>query len=125
MNKQYIYKILYYICFASVIFTWIGIISVPLSEIQIDINLLLGVINLILTIIFIIKSIKTKLENVNLLFPIIYLIFTIIVVILMLIMNNKLIIPYIHFNYYGTIILFNYLLLNIYSVLSCFKTKNN
>lgn len=124
MDKSRIFKILYYICFISVTFTWI-VISTALLENGVNGNLLLEVANVVLTIIFIIKSIKNKLENVNLLFPIICLVFLIMVVVLMLIMNNKLIFPYIHFNYYGTIILFNYLLLNIYSVISCFNIKGN
>lgn len=124
MNKSCLFKILYYLSF--LLFILILIFASPLyMDGEGIINVLVVLINILLTIIFIIKSIKIKLENVNLIFPLIYLIFLGIVVILVFSMNNKLILKNIHFNYYGTIVLFNYLLLNLYSVLSCFKSKSN
>ena len=124
MNKSCAFKILYYISFFLFILICLGISSVYLDT-RLAINLILGIANILLTIIFIIKSKSKKIEDVNITFPITYLIFLVIVVILMFVMNKKLIFPYIHFSYYKMIILFNYLLLNIYSVLSCFKSKNN
>lgn len=119
MNKSCIFKILYYVCFAFFLYMFLGIFNLN------ALAMILGVLNIVLTIIFILKSIKKKLENVNLLFPISYLIFVIVVVILMFFMNDKLIIPYIHISYYGTLIMFNYLLMNVYSVLSCLNGKHN
>ena len=126
MNKSLSFKVLYYICFGFTIATWIiaskSVNTLGLS-IEIGIAPILGLLNLILVIIFSVKSIKNKLENVNILFPIIYLLFLIIVIILALIMNNKLMIPNIHYGYYISFILFNYLLLNIYAILSFPKSS--
>lgn len=122
MNKSRNFKKNYYICFLLSTFVMLGGVQSVLGG---KINLLLGIINAILVIIFSIKSMKKKLKNVNVLFPIFYMIFLILMILLMFVMNNKLVLPYIHFNYYGALILINYLLLNIYSVLSCFTNKNN
>ena len=126
MNKSLIFKILYYVSFILTTIIWLYI-SRLIDKFDLDIktfsNSLLGIINLVLIIIFSIKLLKHKLEKVNILFPIIYLIFSIIVMIISFIMNNKLVIPYIHFNYYVSFILFNYFLLNVYSVLSLEKIK--
>ena len=124
MNNSNLYKILYYICIIPFIYLFLDS-YIFVYESNLSINLLLGIINFILIIFFSIKSFKYKLKNINILFPLFHLIFSTIVIILMFIMNNKLIIPYIHFDYYETFILFNYLLLNIYSVLSFYKRKNN
>lgn len=124
MNKPLVFKILYYICFLFSMFIWIyasNLIDIYAIDIRTFANTIFGILNLILVIIFIIKSFKTKLNNANILFPIVYLIFSIIVVVLAFIMNSKLIIPYIHFSYYISFILFDYLLLNLYSVLSIYK----
>lgn len=126
MNKSLIFKILYYVSFILTTIIWLYI-SRLIDKYDLDIktfsNTLLGIINLVLIIIFSIKLLKYKLEKVNILFPIIYLIFSIIVMIISFIMNNKLVIPYIHFNYYVSFVLFNYFLLNAYSVLSLEKIK--
>ena len=119
MNRSCIFKILYYICFALFLYIFLGIFNSN------AVAIIFGIINVILTIVFILKSIKKKLENIKLLFPVSYLIFVIVDFILMFVMNDKLIIPYIHISYYGTLIMFNYLLLNIYSVLSCLNGKHN
>ena len=124
MNKSTIFKILYYICFVVTLFIWIyasKVIDVYAIDIRTTSNSILGIINLIFIIIFSIKVFKNKLKNTNILFPIIYLIFSIIVVIISFIMNSKLVISYIHFSYYVSFILFNYLLLNLYSILSIHK----
>ena len=124
MNKSIVFKVLYYICFVVTLFIWIyasKVIDVYAIDIRTTSNSILGIINLIFIIIFSIKVFKNKLKNTNKLFPIIYLIFSIIVVIISFIMNSKLVIPYIHFSYYVSFILFNYLLLNLYSILSIHK----
>ena len=124
MNNSKIFKILSYICLILTILISF-LISQPITvyslEIIIPFNLILLVINLLLAIIFIIKTFKKKLNNVNIFFPIIYLVFMIVVIGIVIIINNRLFIPYIHFNYYFTFVLFNYLLLNIYSVISIKK----
>lgn len=127
MNKSPIFKILYYICFIVTLFIWISaskVIDVYAIDIRTGSNSILGILNLVFVIIFSIKIFKNKLKNTNILFPIIYLIFSILVVIISFIMNNKLVIPYIHFSYYVSFILFNYLLLNLYSILSINKNSN-
>lgn len=124
MNNQKTFKILYYVAFAVTILIYF-LSSQPItifgSGMLIPLNFILGVICLILVLIFTIKAKKKKLNNVNILFPISYLLFLIIVSIIAVLLNSKLVIPYIHYNYYISFILINYLLLNIYSVLSISK----
>ena len=125
MNKPIAFKLLYYICFLFSVFIWFSTSNL-ISEygtVRTSANVILGIVNLVLVIIFTIKLTKNKLEKVNIMFPIIHLIFSIIVVIIALIINNKLIFPYIHYSYYLSFILFNYVLLNIYSVLLFDKNK--
>lgn len=127
MNKTTIYNILYYVCFVISILIWFGTKSV-ITDFGTDIgtytNLFLGIINIILVIIFSLKLIKKRIDKVNILFPVSYLLFCIIVIIICFIMNTKLIIPYIQFSYYIGFILFNYILLNVYSILSLNKSKS-
>ena len=124
MNKSKIFIILYYLClilsiglvmYSSSLMTEFGV------SIWEDITSGFVFLNIILVLIFSLGLIKRKLKNINIIFPIIYLIFMALVVILMFIINNKLIMPYIHFDYYISFILFDYLLLNLYSVLSIYK----
>jgi len=85
---------------------------------------ILVILNLILFIIFTILIIKKRKLNIkSLIFPISYIIFLGIVFGLSLLFNNKVVVPYIHFAYYQTFILIDYLLLNIYSLLCL--TKND
>lgn len=128
MNKSIIFKILYYICFVFSVLIWIGAFN-SVNQFGIGIrtssNVILGILNLLLVIIFSIKLIKNKLENANILFPIFHLIFMIIITTLSILMNDKLVIPYIQYGYYISFILFNYLLLNVYSVFSLNKKKES
>lgn len=124
MKNSNIYKVLYYLCLIPFIYIFIESYTTIYNG-EFSINIILGIINFLLILFFLIKSFKYKLKNINIMFPIIYLIFSIIVFILMFIMNNNLIISYIHFDYYESFILVNYLLLNIYSSLSFCKRKNN
>lgn len=124
MNNSKVFKILSYICLVLTILISFLIaqpITVYSLEMVIPINLILLVINCIMAIIFIIKTLKKEINNVNILFPITYLVFVMVVIGIAVIINNKLFIPYIHFNYYFTFVLFNYLLLNIYSLISIKK----
>ncbi|MBQ9072741.1 MAG: hypothetical protein IJY25_06250 [Bacilli bacterium] len=128
MNNKTIYKILYYICFILSLYIWFSIsnlVNIFGIGTKTTINVLLGIVNLILVVVFSINLIKKKLDNINIIFPIIHLIFSILVIIIAIIMNNKLIIPNIHFSYYMSFILFNYMLLNLYSVLSFSKRIYN
>lgn len=111
------YLILYYICFLSTL-----LFSILTTSIF-NISTLLLTINILISFIFTYLIIKyKKLQIKNLLFPISYIIFFIIILILCFLFNNKVLIEYIHFQYYQLFILINFLLLNIYSVLSI-KTK--
>lgn len=75
-------------------------------------------IHLVAMIILCILLVKNKFENVNILIPILYLIFLAAIILVMFLFNSKLIISYIHFDYYLNFVLFNYVLLNLYSILS-------
>ena len=115
MKSPKVYKTLYYI---SLIFTMmLSLVIIHLKELMLISNGLFG-INIILVIIFSLSLTNKKLNNVNNLFPILYLTFLAIIMIETILYNPKLIIPYIHFDYFITFILFDYLLLNIYSFLS-------
>ena len=127
MNKITIYKILYYICFIISILIWFGTKSIIKdfgTYIGTYTNSFYAIINIVLVIIFSLKLIKKRLDKVNILFPVFYIIFCIIVTIICFIMNTKLVVPYIQFSYYIGFILFNYILLNIYSILSLNKSKS-
>lgn len=114
MHNQKIYKILYYLCFVLTIIPFVIVQKTP-------VNLILGIINAILFIVFIIKLRTKKLSKANILLPIIYLLFVSFVMIISIIVNEKLIIPFLFIAYYFQLVLFNYILLNIYSIVSLQK----
>lgn len=119
MNNSKSYKILYYLCFILNIFIhFILIRNSVLFEGYLS-SIILGFINLILVLLFSYLLIKKKeINNTNILFPILFLVFSIIVIIIMFLFNSRLMIPYIHYNYYISFIGINYILLNVYSLLS-------
>ena len=132
------YLIIYYICFVITIliigfsnYNFISITTmspdgkyVPGIFESILSGGLLYYLNVVLVLIFTFLIIKNKKLNVkNLLLPIAYIIFTIMVFGICFLFNNRVMIPYIQFNYYSKFILIGYLLLNIYSILSI-KFKN-
>ena len=89
------------------------------------IYILLHLINFILFAIFTIRlAINKKVEKVSILFPISYIVFICILYLIGFFFDKKLIIPMIEYIYYNTFILLDYLLLNIYSVLSIKKKKS-
>ena len=126
MNSKKLYSILYYISLLlSISFYVITKVQVSNNLLYISLSELSHIIiliNVILVTIFTLLLMKRSLEKVNILFPITYILFTIIVLTVCILFNNRLIIPYIHYSYYIQFILINYLLLNVYSVLS-FKNK--
>ena len=121
MNNIKLYKILYYICFIVSILLCI-FSNKYITYFDVDnitfVSDLLIFINIVLIILFSVNLFRKKLNKVTNLFPIIYLVFLIIISTLAIVMNNKLILPYIHYGYYLSFILFNYVLLNLYSILS-------
>lgn len=77
-----------------------------------------------LVLIFTFLIIKKRELNVkNLLLPFAYIMFVIIVFGICFLFNDKVMLPYIHVNYYSKFILIGYLLLNIYYIFSI-KFKN-
>ena len=128
-NKKYV--VLYYISFvltlAFAIFSslkYSEIVSINSDTSWIS-NLsenILGIINLVLVIIFTAMLIrKKKIEKETVLFPVIYLCYFLIVVVLCFLFNSKVIISYMHFEYYLLFINVGYLFLNGYSLLSLKK----
>ena len=130
MKKNTIYIVLYYISFIislSLIFLPNLLLNKfglgeEITEYLVSntfISIMLEGINIILVILFTIKILqKQKVLNVNIMFPIIYMVFVFIILLGCNLFNSRLVIPNIHFTYYIVFILINYLLLNIYSVLS-------
>lgn len=135
MKKNTIYIVLYYISFIislSLIFLPNLLLNKfglgeEITEYLVSntfISIMLEGINIIIVILFTIKILqKQKVLNVNIMFPIIYMVFVFIILLGCNLFNSRLVIPNIHFTYYIVFILINYLLLNIYSVLSF--EKNN
>lgn len=119
--KNHKYNILYYICFLVTLFCSYMSSSLATAfneEIFSVINFSLLAVNIVLVVIYsILLFKKRKLKADFLGFPIVYLSFLFIVYFIAIIYNEKLIVPYIQFNYYTSFILWNYLLLNIYSLL--------
>ena len=126
-NKKYL--VLYYFSFiVTILFTGFSIYkSMELLEIG-DINFtsllsnmtgnILLFVNIVLVIIFTILIIrKRKLVIDSLLLPIIYISFFTIVVLLSFLFNNKVMVSYLHFEYYAFFINIGYLILNCYSLL--------
>lgn len=78
----------------------------------------LGIVNLILVVIFtiiILKKRKLKVESI--VFPIVFIIFFVIILSMCFLLNNKVMIPYMHFEYYSLYICVGNIFLNIYSLL--------
>lgn len=137
MKKNTIYIVLYYISFIislSLIFLPNLLLNKfglgeEITEYLVSntfISIMLEGINIILVILFTIKILqKQKVLNVNITFPIIYMVFVFIILFGCNLFNSRLVIPNIHFTYYIVFILINYLLLNIYSVLSFEKNSKS
>ncbi len=137
MKKNTIYIVLYYISFIislSLIFLPNLLLNKfglgeEITEYLVSntfISIMLEGINIILVILFTIKILqKQKVLNVNIMFPIIYMVFVFIILLGCNLFNSRLVIPNIHFTYYIVFILINYLLLNIYSVLSFEKNSKS
>ena len=140
MNNPKTFNLLYYLSFGltfiiGIIVSFIneklgidllGVFVYPdieslFSIVIVLLTILLIVINFVLVIINTVFLRKRQSNNVNIMFPAMYLVFTITVSIVAILFNSKLIFPGIHYNYYLCFILFNHLLLNIYSVLSFSK----
>ncbi len=124
MNKNTLYKVLYYISFIVFLLIWTSSM-IFLMDNGVVVSSVLGIINVILTALVTICVFKKKLDKVNILFPVVFLVFSIIMVILVFLMNEMVVYPYVHFNYYSKFVLINYLLLSIYTLLSFSKKKKN
>lgn len=82
------------------------------------------ILNLVFVILFsVFLVLKKKLVKVNLLFPVLYLLFFGFVLFFSIIYDDRLILSVVHYHYYFMFVLADYLLLNIYSILS-FKKKS-
>lgn len=117
MCNNKIYRNLYLICFVLTF-----AISIFISFPYIN-QFVLAILNLILFIISYVLLCKNKLKNINIWFPIIYIVFIILVGIIAFLFNYKVFIAFVHYDYYISFVLFNYLLLNLYSILSFSKTE--
>ncbi len=137
MKKNTIYIILYYVSFVislSLIFIpnlFINIFGLgeEITEYLVSntfISIMLEGINIVLVILFTIKILQKQRDlNVNIMFPIVYMVFTFIILLGCNLFNRRLVIPNIQFTYYIVFILINFLLLNIYSVLSFEKNRKS
>ena len=76
----------------------------------------LVIINLVLVAIFTIFVWKKKIKIDSIALPVMYIAFFAIVVVLCFLFNIKVIVPFIHFDYYLSFINIGYLLLNVYSL---------
>lgn len=124
-SKKYI--ILYYISFLVTVFVSLFLdstITIFSANIFMSGLIILSlIINLVLVVLFsVFIFMKRKLMKTNLLFPITYLLFLVFVLLFSVIYDDRLILSVIHYHYYFMFVLVDYLLFNIYSVLS-FKKK--
>lgn len=120
-SKKYI--ILYYISFLVTVFISLFLdstITIFNTNLFMSGLLVLSlIINLVLVVLFsIFLFMKRKLMKTNLLFPITYLLFLAFVLLFSVIYDDRLILSVIHYHYYFIFVLVDYLLFNIYSVLS-------
>lgn len=126
MTNTKTYNILYYSNFILMLASLISLFFVFKS---IDFSIftpgivIFGIVSLILVIIYSINLIKKRNTKINILFPIIHILFTILLFLIGYLYNDKLILENIQFTYYFKIVLFNYILLNLYSILSLENTK--
>ncbi len=131
MNNKKLYLYLYYASlFVTALMMILLLVKSPAKyyngeyELVSGFGILACIINVILVAVFtVLFGIRKKLDKVNILFPAQYILFTLIVLVLCHLFNNKLLIPYVHYSYYNVFILFNYTLLNIYSILSIGKKR--
>lgn len=127
MHNRFVYNILYYITFIIMMATALYLRSIETifeTPLVYPIAFLMIITNFILTIIYSIKLFKKHTQKASIFFPIICLIFTVIIYIISYLYNEKLIIEYLQYSYYYSFVLFNYILLNIYSILSLNMVKN-
>ena len=86
-----------------------------------DVLIILAV-SLFITVILLLFKKKYDLDVTSLIFPISYLSFMVFIILLTFILNNFVVVKNMHFVYYYRFIIFDYLLLCIYTILS-FKSK--
>lgn len=124
-NKKYI--ALYYASFLVTICAFVfltnSITVFSLEPFPYGFYVLALAINLAFVVLFsIFLFLKKILFKVNLLFPVLYLLFFGFVLFFSIIYEDRLLLPVVHYQYYYMFVLGDYLLLNIYSILS-FKKK--
>ena len=124
-NKKYI--VLYYasflVTFCAFIFLTNSITVFSLEPFPYGFYTLSLIFNLAFVVLFsIFLFMKKILFKVNLLFPVLYLLFFGFVLFFSIIYENRLLLPVVHYQYYFMFVLGDYLLLNVYSILS-FKKK--
>lgn len=86
-----------------------------------DVLIILAV-SLFITVILLLFKKKYDLDVTSLIFPISYLSFMVFIILIAFILNNFVVVKNMHFVYYYRFIIFDYLLLCIYTILS-FKSK--
>ena len=125
-NKKYL--VLYYASFLVTICAFLfltnSITVFSLEPFPYGFYTLALILNLGFVVLFsVFLFMKKILYKVNLLFPVLYLLFFGFVLFFSIIYEERLILPVIHYQYYFMFVLGDYLLLNIYSILSITKLK--
>lgn len=127
MKKKYL--LLYYLSFVITLlfivfatYKNIGLFEISdtnfssvLSEMRQNIVLLVNMVLVIVFTILILRKRKLMIDNIWL--PVIYISFLAFVLIMCFLFNNKVMVLYLHFEYYAFFINIGYLLLNCYSLL--------
>ena len=122
-NKKYL--VLYYVSFVVtllfLIFSCIKYQKMVFADnglIEEMFENVLGIVNIVLVILFSVLLFRKKnIQGEKVLFPIIYLCFLAIVVVMCFLFNNKVMVPYMHFEYYLFYVNIGFLFLNVYSLL--------
>lgn len=124
--KDKLYIILYYLAFVITLGLVVIYSSTLIDFYGEGINFLpyalLIFVNSILIIVFTVRLIRNKkMEKTFIAFPISYILFVVILYLIGMIFDKKMIIPMIEYNYFNLFIMIDYLLLNVYSLLSIKK----
>ncbi len=121
--KDKLYIILYYLAFVITLGLVVIYSSTLVDFYGEGINFLpyalLIFINIIIVVVFTIMLIKNKkMDKTLIAFPISYILFVVILYLIGMIFDKKMVIPMIEYNYFNLFIMIDYLLLNMYSLLS-------
>lgn len=137
LKNNKLFKCLYYLAFLLAVIIFVTYRSYVLSKVSygLDINFIellfanmfpggfFGIcifyINIFMVIFFtILLLLKKEIKNVNVLFPAIFILYLVILIVVSVMFTDRVVEPYVQYEYYMTFIYAGYLFLNVYTLLS-------